>query len=281
MAEQGGAEAGGFERPAELQDKSEDVKLHGPGRGSAADECLGAEGSEADEACRLGRGDGGDEGAVPLELEEIPSADGDAPPPTADQLAAEAEAARDLALATLVDLDRDHGVEDQLDRMNFPRDGVAGKNPLPAAATRATGQRHRERLVAAIAADEASLHRGPRQPNVGPAAACAVAATKQILRAGGDGDREVATLDVRYVNHVLLDDPAAARQKQTRGRLSMYAERPPTAPQGLLAARERYEWDAILTERGSRHGDRPPVVVAKPPAVLRSSRPPACAEAQA
>ena len=47
MAEQGGAEAGGFERPAELQDKSEDVKLHGPGRGSAADECLGAEGSEA------------------------------------------------------------------------------------------------------------------------------------------------------------------------------------------------------------------------------------------
>lgn len=70
---------------------------------------------------------------MPLELEQVLVAGSETSAPAADQLTADAELARHLALSSPFDLDRDRGFEDELNRMDLSRDRVAGEDALAAA----------------------------------------------------------------------------------------------------------------------------------------------------
>jgi hypothetical protein len=256
LAEQSGAEAGSLERPAELDDERDHVHARARHRGSSPKQGLRAKGRETDEARRAGSLGSRYQRAMPQELEEILGASRQAPAPAANQLTADAKLAGDCTFTATVDLDRDHGLEDELDRMNLSRDRVAGEDALALPAVLAEGQDHGEQAVDTVQGGEPASHPGLGELDARAAAACTLAAAQELVRFRGNGDCVAATLDRRYVNHVLLDDLAEPDQSSA-GSSSTYAEWPPVAPQGSLAARERYEWAEILSECDSRQTGSP------------------------
>lgn len=110
--EQLGAEAGGRERAAEPNDERDHAHALGHGCSTAALQCLGTEGGETDEARRAGGLRTRHQRAMPLELEEILTSSGEASAPTAQELAADAGPAGDLALGLTALHGRD-GLADQ------------------------------------------------------------------------------------------------------------------------------------------------------------------------
>jgi hypothetical protein len=130
LPEQLGAQVCGFEGAAEPDHEGDQPQTRARLRPLAAADGLDSKGREADEArvCRLRRCN---ESAVPEEGEEVLLAGLKAAQPARDQLAARPELARDLAQAALGDPDLCDCVEDEGDRMNLSRQGVAGEDPLP------------------------------------------------------------------------------------------------------------------------------------------------------
>ena len=188
---------------------------------------------------------------MPLELEEVLPTNRKAPAPAVEKLAADSEPAGNLALRLAV-LHRGDRLTDEDHRMNLSRDHVAWEDALASAAVLAKGQDHGDPPVGAVQCREPAGYPALREPDLHAAAPRARAAAEEVVRSRGDDGGVGATLDRRYVNHVLLDDLAEPDQSSA-GSSSSYAEWPPAAPQGSLAARERYERDAILNECGSRH----------------------------
>jgi len=171
---------------------------------------------------------------VPEQAEQVLRPAREAASPALDELATSAEPAGGLAQA--VDLGGGDGVEGEPGRMNFAREGVAGEDSLTSAAGQTARENDGDPLVAPAPVHEAAGDPCAGQRQAPALAARAAAALEQRVSVGGDRVLVVARLDRRYVNHVLLDGPTSAGQSNTWGRLFLYAERPPIAPKGLLAA---------------------------------------------
>jgi len=165
LEEQAGAQAGRLEWAAQPGDEREQAQA-GVGKGASAAQGFGAKRREAHEACRRRRARSRHQSAVPHELEQILATDFEASTPTADQLAAGAKFTCDVALGSALALDGGNGSENELHRMNFSREGVAGQHTLARSAGQATRQDHREPLVAAIPSSEASLHPALCKPDL-------------------------------------------------------------------------------------------------------------------
>jgi len=186
-----------------------------------------------------------------LELEEVLAAGRETSAPAADELTADTELSRDLTLGPAPDVDRDRGLEDELERMNLSRDRVAGEDALATTAVDAAGEDHPERTVRAFPRGEPALDPGLREPDSGAAAARTRTATQKVVPLRSNGDGVAARLDSRYVNHVLLDDPATPVKEQ-RGVVFYVRGTAANCPARAIGGQERYERDAILNERDSR-----------------------------
>ena len=233
MPEQRGPEPGGLEGTAEPEDEGHEA-LRLRRRAASQSRGLGPEGREADQASSRAGVWRSDEGAMPEQVEQVLRPGREAASPALDELAARAEPAGGLAQA--VDLGGGDGVEGEPGRMNFAREGVAGEDSLASAAGQAAREDNGDPLVAPAPVHEAAGNPCAGQGQASALAARAAAALEQRVSLAGNGVLVVARLDCRYVDHVLLDDPTNAGQSRTWGRLFLYAERPPIAPKGLLAA---------------------------------------------
>jgi hypothetical protein len=118
---------------------------------------------------------------MPLELEEVLAAGREAPAPGLDQLPANAELARHLALGPALVLDRDHGAEHVPHRMNLSREGVAGQHALAPTAGLAASQDDRDPAPATVQGGEASLHPARGELDLPPPAATAVTPAQDLV----------------------------------------------------------------------------------------------------
>ena len=235
MAEQLGAQACGCKGAAEPDHEGDQPQTRARLRPLAAADSLDSKRREANEA-RVSRLKRCNERAMSEEGEEVLLAGLEAAPPARDQLAARPELARDLARAAPGDPHPRDCVEDEADRVNLSRQGVAGEDPLPCSTVSATGQDHGEPLVVPVPPREATLDPGAREREPSASAACAMAAIENLVASSSERAVVVARLDSRYVDHVLLDDPTSRPSKSARGVVFLYAKRPPIAQEGLLAA---------------------------------------------
>ncbi len=146
-----------------------------------------------------------------LKLEEVLRASGEPSAPPPQQLPADAEFACHVAERPALELDRDHGEQHQFHRMNLSGEGVAGEHALPSLAALAARQDDGELAPAAVQGGEPTGHpaRGDLDPRA--SAATAAAPTEELVRRCGDGGVICATLDRRYVYHVLPDGPLSSK----------------------------------------------------------------------